>query len=53
MHELVSYLERDLFPSPGVGLDYCHLSPASKALTDAVTSGGLSKILNAVGQARE
>ena len=49
-HEVVSYLERDILPSPAVGLVYFHFSPASKALTDAVTSGGLSKFLNAVGQ---
>lgn len=46
----MSYLERDLFLCPGADLECFHFSPAGKALTDAVTSGGLSMFLNAVGQ---
>lgn len=49
-HEVVSYLKKDILPSPAVGLAYFHFSPAGKAFAEAVTSGGLSKFLNAVGQ---
>lgn len=36
-----------------LALEHFYLSPAGKALTNTLTSGGLSKFFNAVGQGKK
>lgn len=46
----MSYLGRDIGPSPGINREHFHFCPARTVLVDAVTSGGLFKFLNAMRQ---